>query len=68
MKIFYDSDVDVLRIVFRDVPIEESDEDKPGLILDFDAQGEIVGLEVLDASRRLEDPTIVEYAMSADPS
>lgn len=32
MKISYDPEVDVLRILFRDVPIEESDEDKPGVI------------------------------------
>jgi uncharacterized protein YuzE len=34
MKVTYDPEVDVLRILFRDVPIEESDEDKPGVILD----------------------------------
>jgi hypothetical protein len=33
MKVTYDPEVDVLRILFRDVPIEESDEDKPGVIL-----------------------------------
>ncbi len=30
MKVTYDPEVDVLRILFRTVPIEESDEDKPG--------------------------------------
>ena len=29
MKIAYDPEVDVLRILFRDAPIAESDEDKP---------------------------------------
>jgi len=32
MKVTYDSEVDVLRILFRDAPVEESDEDKPGLL------------------------------------
>lgn len=39
MKVTYDPEVDVLRILFRDVPIEESDEDKPGVILDYDTAG-----------------------------
>ncbi|MFM2064963.1 MAG: hypothetical protein RLZZ507_4634, partial [Cyanobacteriota bacterium] len=36
MKITYDAEVDVLRIIFSNVPIEESDEEKPGIILDYD--------------------------------
>lgn len=34
MKVVYDPEVDVLRIVLSNVPVEESDEDKPGIILD----------------------------------
>ena len=59
MKITYDAEVDVLRIVFSNTPIEESDEDKPGVILDYDKDGNIVGLEILDASRRMENPRSV---------
>ena len=47
MKVTCDPEVDVLRILFRDVPIEESDEDKPGVILDYDKDGNLVGMEVL---------------------
>ena len=64
MKIIYDPDTDVLNITFSDVPVEESDEDKPGIILDYDAKGNIVGIEVLDASTRLGDPMSVEYAVT----
>ena len=32
-----DPEVDALRILFRDAPIDESDQDKPGIILDYDA-------------------------------
>ena len=63
MKVTYDPQVDVLRIIFRNAPIEESDEDKPGVILDYDAEGNVVGLEVLNASRRVENPR--EYAVTA---
>jgi uncharacterized protein YuzE len=64
MKVTYDPEVDVLRIVFSNTPVEESDEDKPGLILDYDKDGNIVGLEVLDASKRIENPRSVEYAVA----
>ena len=64
MKVTYDPAVDVLRILFRDVAVEESDEDKPGVILDYDKDGNIVGLEVLNASKRVENPKGVDYAVS----
>jgi len=63
MKITYDPEVDVLRIHFSDALVEESDEDKPGTILDYDADGNIVGIEILDASTRMSDPLSVEYAV-----
>jgi uncharacterized protein YuzE len=64
MKIVYDPEVDILRITFSNAPIEESNEEKPGIILDFDKSGNIVGMEVLDASRRMENPRAVEYAVA----
>ena len=65
MKVTYDPQVDVLRILFRDAPIEESDEDKPGVILDYDKEGNVVGLEVLNASQRIENPRGLDYAVTA---
>lgn len=59
MKVTYDSEVDVLRVLFRDTPIEESDEDKPGVILDYDKDENLVGLEVLNASQRVENQNAV---------
>jgi uncharacterized protein YuzE len=67
MKVTYDPEVDVLRIVLSSAPIEESDEDKPGVILDYDREGNIVGLEILDASTRMENPGAVEYAVTGQP-
>ena len=63
MKVTYDPEVDVLRIVFRDAPVEESDEDKPGVILDYDAGGVVIGMEILNASMRTDDPRRVEFAV-----
>ena len=64
MKVTYNTDVDVLRILFSHAPIEESDEDKPGVIIDYDKEGNIVGMEILDASKRMENPRAVEYAVA----
>ncbi len=64
MKITYDPEVDVLRVVFSSAPSEESDEDKAGVILDYDKEGNIVGLEILKASTRIENPRSVEYAVA----
>jgi uncharacterized protein YuzE len=61
MKVQYDSEVDVLSIVFGENPVEESDEDKPGVILDYDKDGNIVGLGILDASKRMRNPRLMEY-------
>lgn len=64
MKITYDPEVDVLRILFSNTTIEESDEDKPGVILNYDKDGNIIGIEILDASKRMENPRSVEYAVA----
>ena len=64
MNINYDPEVDVLRILFSSHAIEESDEDKPGVIIDYDKEGNIVGIEVLDASKRVENPRTLEYAVA----
>jgi uncharacterized protein YuzE len=64
VKVTYDADVDVLSIVLSQAPIEESDEEKPGIILDYDEDGNIVGIEILDASQRVENPRSLEYAVT----
>ena len=64
MKVNYDAETDTLTIVFRDVPVAESDEDKPGVILDYDGEGNLVSLEILDASRRVTDTGNVEFQLT----
>jgi len=63
MKIKYDTEVDILKITFSDTSVAESDEDKPGIILDFDDNGNIVSIELLDASKRMPNPKSIEYAV-----
>jgi uncharacterized protein YuzE len=64
VKVTYDPEVDVLRILLSNAAVEESDEAKPGLILDYDKDGNIVGLEILEASKRISNPRSVEYAVA----
>lgn len=64
MRIRYDAQVDILSIVFNDRPVEESDEEKPDLILDYDKDGNIVSVEILDASKHIENPKSLDYAVA----
>jgi len=60
MKVIYDIEVDVLRILFNESLIEESDEEKEGIIFDYDKQGQLVGIEILDASKQIQEPYAME--------
>ena len=66
MKVTYDEETDILRILFREGPVDESNEDKPGIIIDYDKDGNIVSMELLDASKRVENPRSLEYAVAGD--
>ena len=64
MKVSYDRETDTLTVMLSDLPVVDSDEDKPGTILDYDAGGNLVSIEILDASQRvglaaqIEDPGV----------
>lgn len=56
------SATDSLSVILKEgVAVAESDEDKPGVILDYDEHGDLVGLEILDASRRVTEARKIEY-------
>ena len=66
MKVSYDSKTDTLSVVLReDVRVAETDEDKPGMILDFDQEGNLIALEILDASRRATETRRVDSRPSS---
>ena len=65
MKARYDEATDTLTLILRDAPVAESNEDKPGVILDYGEDGSLVSLEVLDASKRVEDPHTVTLVADA---
>lgn len=68
MKVIYDGETDTLTVIFAETPVAESDEDKPGVILDYDGAGNLVSLEILDASQRVALPTQIEYEMIPVPA
>ena len=53
MKLHYDEKVDALYLRLDDSKIVESEEVRPGIVLDFNAAKEVVGIEVLDLKRRV---------------
>ena len=56
MKLEFDPVADALYLEIADGDVESSQEIKPGVILDYDAQGDIVGVEVLGVSKRTHEP------------
>ena len=61
MKVKYDKETDILYIRLGNNPVAESDSDKPGIILDYDSEENIVGIEILNASQKMDKPLKVEY-------
>ena len=62
MKATYDARTDTLSIILTaDAAVAESDEDKPGVILDYDEDGNLVALEILDASKRATEARRIEF-------
>ncbi len=64
MKVSYDPRTDTLSVILKDnASIAESGEDKPGIILDYDDRGDLVSLEILDASHRVTEARKIEFQM-----
>lgn len=53
MRVKHDAEVDAVYVRFADGAVVESEEVRPGVVLDFDADGKLVALEILNASERL---------------
>ena len=64
MNIKYDKAADALYLKLSDAEISVSDEDKPGIIIDYDAEGNVVGIELLEASKKTENPSSLVYEVT----
>ena len=66
MKMRYDGKVDALYLSLDDSEVVESEEVQPGIILDFNSENQVVGIEVLDVRRRVPraDPTQLKFEVA----
>ena len=68
LKITYDAATDTLTVVLRDAPARISEEEKSGVILDYDSDGRLIALEVLDASTRVDGVDTVQLQVIPKPA
>lgn len=64
MKVVYDPDKDILQIAFVTAVIEETAQIAPGLVLDYDEDGQVIGLEIRKASTRTDSPYDISFKVS----
>ena len=62
MRVSYDQRTDTLTVILIDgAQVAESDEDKPGVIMDYDDHGNLISLEILDTSKRVTETRKMEF-------
>jgi uncharacterized protein YuzE len=61
MKMHYDPEADAFAVKFAPTgAYVESEEVAPGVTLDFDADGQVIGIEVLDVRKRMAARIVAE--------
>ena len=63
MKVHYDPDTDTLTIRLREERIKESDEVRPGIVVDYGYDGGVVRFEVLRASHVVENAREMQFGV-----
>ncbi|MCC7351427.1 MAG: DUF2283 domain-containing protein [Phycisphaerales bacterium] len=63
-RVVYDAPSDTLTLRLSNRPVAESDEASPGVILDFDADGQVIGVELLKVSERSANPRSIELTVN----
>ena len=56
MRVRVDKIANAITLILADASIVESEEVADGIVLDYDAAGHIVGVEISDAPKRTGDP------------
>ena len=60
MRVRVDHGADAIYLNLTDRAIKDSAEVADGIVVDYDAEGRIVGVEILDASKRTDDPDVLK--------
>ena len=68
MKVIYDTETDTMTLIMREEPIAESDEVSEGIIIDYNKEGKIVSIEILDASEQVVEPQGILYELKGKES
>lgn len=66
MKIEYDQQADAMYIRLKAGTVVESEEVRPGVVLDFDAEGKVLGIEMQDVSERTDNPRELAMELVGD--
>jgi uncharacterized protein YuzE len=66
MKVYYDHEVDALYLKLGDATPDGVIELVEGVNLDTTSENKIVGLEILNASKKIDLPTILSYSLEFD--
>lgn len=61
MNLVYDPKRDILQISFSSNSVEETTQIAPGIVLDYDEDGRIIGLELRKASQKIADPYAIAF-------
>jgi len=67
MKIEYDREADALYILLRDADIDDNLDIAEGVTVDLDANRQVIGFEILDASKKLSLSDIVNITIENLP-
>ena len=63
MKVIFDPQTDSMSLIFRKDEIVDSDEVREGIIIDYNKDGKIVSMEILDASEQITEPEGILYEL-----
>jgi uncharacterized protein YuzE len=67
MRLRIDEEADALHLELAHVPVTESREVAPGLIVDYDETNEVVGIEVLYLSKRPHPVNLMDFQFQTSP-
>ena len=68
MNVIYDADTDILSFELKSGEVAESDEEKQGMIIDYGADGSLLGFEIMDASKSVPDYMEMQFSIRGNLS
>ncbi|MGH8651304.1 MAG: DUF2283 domain-containing protein [Gammaproteobacteria bacterium] len=67
MKLAIDEEADALHLELVAVPVVDSEEVAPGVIVDYDEAGQVVGVEILHLSKRPQPVNLMDFQFHTTP-